>query len=91
MKKKRKYINIHFLGDSKESNEFAKQFLERRSKFKNIQRAKQAHNDDLCQPAPAVNPGIADFTEVKVSFAKIFITILKYIKISGKTQKTKKK
>ncbi|KAL5289831.1 GIGYF1 family protein [Megaselia abdita] len=59
------YIRAYF-GDNKESNDFAKQFLERRSKFKNIQRARQAHNDDLCQPAPAVNPGATDITEIKV-------------------------
>lgn len=81
---------MSFLGDSKESNEFAKQFLEKRSKFKNIQRARQAHNDDLCQPAPAVNPGATDFTEVKVSLIFIYELIFIFI-FRRENQRNKKK
>jgi PERQ amino acid-rich with GYF domain-containing protein len=54
------------LGETKECAEFAKQFLERRSKYKNQQRA-QAHVDDMCSPAPAINPNQSnEFQEVKV-------------------------
>lgn len=52
-------------GESKDSAEFARQFLERRSKYKNQLRALNAHTDDLCQPAPAITPS-SDFQEVKV-------------------------
>lgn len=53
-------------GETKECTEFAKQFLERRSKYKNQQRAANAHIDDMCSPAPAITPS-NDFQEVKVS------------------------
>lgn len=43
-------------GETKECSEFAKQFLERRSKYKNMQRAANAHIDDMCSPAPAITP-----------------------------------
>jgi PERQ amino acid-rich with GYF domain-containing protein len=53
-----------YLGETKECLEFAKQFLERRSKYKNMQRAQNAHIDDMCSPAPAITPS-NDFQEVK--------------------------
>lgn len=56
----------NFTGETKECTEFAKQFLERRSKYKNQQRAQNAHIDDMCSPAPAINPSSNDFQEVKV-------------------------
>lgn len=56
-----------YLGESKEANEFTKQYLERRSKLKNEQRALKSHIDDMCAPAPAINPSSSnDFQEVKV-------------------------
>lgn len=45
-----------FAGETKECGEFAKHFLERRSKYKNQQRAANAHIDDMCSPAPALTP-----------------------------------
>jgi PERQ amino acid-rich with GYF domain-containing protein len=58
------YVRL-YLGDGKEVQEFARQFLERRSKWRSAQRA--AHlEDDMCVPAPAVNPLTTDFQEVKV-------------------------
>lgn len=56
-----------YLGESRECAEFAKQFLERRCKYKNQQRAQYAHIDDMCSPAPAINPS-NEFQEVKVFF-----------------------
>ncbi|EDW10895.1 GIGYF family protein Gyf [Drosophila mojavensis] len=53
------YVRI-YLGEGKESSEFAKQFLERRSKYKSLQRAQNAHNDDMCKPAPAITPSCND-------------------------------
>ncbi|XP_043260032.1 GRB10-interacting GYF protein 2-like isoform X1 [Colletes gigas] len=54
-----------YLGDDKRNSEFAKQFLEKRSKWRSAQRP-QAQADDLCKPAPAVNPNApAEFQEVK--------------------------
>lgn len=58
------------LGETKEFSEFAKQFLERRSKQRNQQRLQKAHIDDMCSPAPAITPAISgangEFQEVKV-------------------------
>ncbi|XP_076756248.1 GIGYF family protein Gyf isoform X1 [Xylocopa sonorina] len=54
-----------YLGDNKQSSEFAKQFLEKRSKWRSAQRP-QVQADDLCKPAPAVNPNAPpEFQEVK--------------------------
>lgn len=55
-------------GETKECGEFAKHFLERRSKYKNQQRAANAHIDDMCSPAPAITPAsLADGPEAKVN------------------------
>lgn len=64
-------ISFYFVGETKECTEFAKQFLERRSKQRNQQRLQNAHIDDMCSPAPAITPSInsginSDFQEVKV-------------------------
>nr|CAD7444087.1 unnamed protein product [Timema bartmani]CAD7461097.1 unnamed protein product [Timema tahoe] len=53
-----------YLGDGKETHEFSRQFLERRSKWRSLNRSAPAE-DDMCTPAPAVNPLTTDFTEVK--------------------------
>lgn len=58
---------INLTGETKECTEFGKQYLERRSKYKNLQRAANAHIDDMCVPAPAITPSM-DFQEVKVTF-----------------------
>lgn len=54
-----------YLGDSKEVKEFAKQYLERRSKARNAQKEREVE-DDILAPAPAVNPTSSEFQEVKV-------------------------
>ncbi|KYN44879.1 hypothetical protein ALC56_00875 [Trachymyrmex septentrionalis] len=60
----KEYVRV-YLGDTKQSAEFAKQFLEKRSKWRSAQRP-QAQADDLCKPAPAINPNApAEFQEVK--------------------------
>lgn len=60
----KEYVRV-YLGDSKQSTEFAKQFLEKRSKWRSAQRP-QAQVDNLCKPAPAVNPNAStEFQEVK--------------------------
>ncbi|XP_055688107.1 GIGYF family protein Gyf [Lutzomyia longipalpis] len=63
------YIRM-YLGETKECTEFAKQFLERRSKYKNQIRAQNAHVDDMCSPAPAITPS-TDCQEVKGKGKKI--------------------
>lgn len=50
------FFFLGVLGETKECSEFAKHFLERRSKYKNQQRAANAHIDDMCSPAPAITP-----------------------------------
>jgi len=60
------YLNI-ISGEGKDSSDFVKQFLERRSKYKSLQRAQNAHNDDMCKPAPAITPSSNDNGENKVS------------------------
>jgi PERQ amino acid-rich with GYF domain-containing protein len=58
-----------YLGESREAKEFAKQFLEQRSRWRQLQRSvQQGEEDNMCIPAKAVNPGQAtDFHEVKVT------------------------
>uniref|UniRef100_A0A1B0CYM1 Uncharacterized protein n=1 Tax=Phlebotomus papatasi TaxID=29031 RepID=A0A1B0CYM1_PHLPP len=58
-------INSTVDRETKECSEFAKQFLERRSKYKNQIRAQNAHVDDMCVPAPAITPS-TDCQEVKM-------------------------
>lgn len=60
------YVRM-YLGETKQCTEFAKQFLEKRSKWRSSQRP-QVQADDLCKPAPAVNPNAGmEFQEVKVN------------------------
>ncbi|CAG0885994.1 unnamed protein product [Darwinula stevensoni] len=54
-----------YLGDGKSSQDFARQFLERRSNWRNAQKDKKSPEDSMHGPAPAVNPNTADFQEVK--------------------------
>ncbi|KAH8252384.1 hypothetical protein KR038_000938 [Drosophila bunnanda] len=64
------YVRI-YLGEGKDSLDFAKQFLERRSKYKSLQRAQNAHNDDMCKPAPAITPSSNDNTDNKNKQKKV--------------------
>lgn len=91
---------IQFTGETKECVEFAKNFLERRSRYKNQQRAANAHIDDMCSPAPAITPA-ADCQETKVknilnvSQLRYFL-FTQYMKLysskkQGKGKKEKKK
>ncbi|TMW47300.1 hypothetical protein DOY81_007620 [Sarcophaga bullata] len=64
------YIRM-YLGESKEYIDFAKQFLERRSKYKNLQRAQNAHDDDLCKPALAITPSVNDNSDNKGKQKKV--------------------
>ncbi|XP_026331904.1 GRB10-interacting GYF protein 2-like isoform X3 [Hyposmocoma kahamanoa] len=55
-----------YLGESKDSSDFARQFLERRSKLLRV--GMVTPSDDLCSPAIAVNPRTtsgSDYQEVK--------------------------
>ncbi|XP_043947154.1 GIGYF family protein Gyf isoform X1 [Drosophila biarmipes] len=63
------YVRI-YLGEGKESLDFARQFLERRSKYKSLQRAQNAHNDDMCKPAPAITPSTNDYADSKKKVKK---------------------
>lgn len=89
-----KYL-IRFLGEAKECSEFAKQFLERRSKQRNQQRLQNAHIDDMCQPAPAITPinsGISsDFQEVNIQQIEELKVIEFYYNFQGKNKKVKAK
>lgn len=61
----KEYVRM-YLGDTKQAGEFGKQFLEKRSRWKSSQRP-QTQADDLCKPAPAINPNVStEFQEVKV-------------------------
>lgn len=68
-----------YLGNGQDAREFAKNFVERRSKWRNAQK-KAIAEDDMCKPAQAVNPNDGDFLEVKVlspeKLFKIFIFAL---------------
>ncbi|CAH2103108.1 unnamed protein product [Euphydryas editha] len=54
-----------YLGESKDANDFARHFLERRSKLLRV--GMVTPSDDLCSPAMAVNPraSLSDYQEVK--------------------------
>jgi PERQ amino acid-rich with GYF domain-containing protein len=62
-----------YLGDGKEAKEFSREFLERRSRWKNARKEGGAggsgrdFEDNLCRPASAINPNSNEFQEVKVS------------------------
>lgn len=60
-----------YLGDGREAREFSREFLERRSRWKNARKGRddgETAEDNLCRPASAVNPNQNDFQEVKVRF-----------------------
>ncbi|CAH0716719.1 unnamed protein product, partial [Brenthis ino] len=54
-----------YLGESKDSGDFARQFLEKRSKLLRV--GTVTPSDDLCSPAIAVNPraSLSDYQEIK--------------------------
>ncbi|XP_043245024.1 GRB10-interacting GYF protein 2-like isoform X2 [Amphibalanus amphitrite] len=54
---------LSYLGENKEASEFARQFLERRSRWKNA--TKRVESDDMYGPARAVNPASNEFQEAK--------------------------
>ncbi|CAG5132809.1 unnamed protein product, partial [Candidula unifasciata] len=52
----REYMKT-YLGDTKESRDFARQFVEKRNYFRNQARLeKQQEEDSIWGPAPAINP-----------------------------------
>ncbi|CAK1554756.1 unnamed protein product [Leptosia nina] len=56
----------YYLGESKDSSDFSRQFLERRSKLLRV--GTVTPSDDLCSPAMAINPrttSLSDYQEVK--------------------------
>ncbi|XP_037075705.1 GIGYF family protein CG11148-like [Pollicipes pollicipes] len=53
-----------YLGDGKETKEFARQFMERRSRWKNASKRKESE-DNMYGPARAVNPASNEFQEIK--------------------------
>ncbi len=63
------YVRL-YLGEGKDAKEFAKQFLDQRSRWRQMQRnVQQYEEDNMCIPAKAINPGqSSDFHEVKVTF-----------------------
>lgn len=46
----------NYIGEGKGAKNFAKEYLERRSKYKNSLKAAPNHEDDLLTPAAAINP-----------------------------------
>src|SRR5262249_53335667 len=57
-----------YLGDTREARDFCRDFVERRSRWKNSRKEKD--DDSLCRPASAVNPNQNEFQEVKVRKSK---------------------
>jgi len=58
-----------YLGDGRDAREFGREFLERRSRWKNSRKdggESSGFEDNLCRPAAAVNPNQNEFQEVKV-------------------------
>ena len=73
-----------YLGEGKEAKEFAKQFLEQRSKWRQSQRnVQQYEEDNMCIPAKAVNPGqVSDFHEVKVHHRYLFSHLIQLLTVN---------
>ncbi|OXA51693.1 GRB10-interacting GYF protein 2 [Folsomia candida] len=62
-----------YLGDGKEAKEFSREFLERRSRWKNARKGDgltSSMEDNLCRPASAINPNSNEFQEVKAKGKK---------------------
>jgi PERQ amino acid-rich with GYF domain-containing protein len=49
-----------YIGDGKGPKNFAKEYVERRSKWKNSLKSARRFEDDLLTPAAAINPNEAD-------------------------------
>lgn len=52
-----------YIGETKAHRLFAKEYLERRSAWKNSQKARKNFDDDLLTPAAAINPNDPDFVD----------------------------
>merc|ERR1712083_762332 len=50
----------NYIGDGKGPKNFAKDYVERRSKWRNALKSKKKFEDDLLTPAAAINPNIDD-------------------------------
>ena len=56
-----------YIGEGKSAKNFAKEYLERRSRYRNAAKQRTQHEDDLLTPAAAVNPNAgsdSDFVPV---------------------------
>merc|ERR1711997_800149 len=49
-----------YIGDGKGPKNFSKEYVERRSKWRNALKSKKRFEDDLLTPAAAINPNIED-------------------------------
>ena len=45
-----------YIGEGKSAKNFAKEYLERRSRYRNAAKQRRQYEDDLLTPAAAVNP-----------------------------------
>ena len=52
-----------YVGEGKAQKKFATDYLERRSRWKNAQKAGVRYEDDLTTPATALTPGDGEFQE----------------------------
>ncbi len=52
-----------YIGEAKAHKIFAKEYLERRSAWKNSQKPRKNFDDDLLTPAAAINPNEPDFSD----------------------------
>ena len=52
-----------YIGETKAHKNFAREYLERRSAWKNSMKAKRNFEDDLLTPAAAINPNEPDFAD----------------------------
>ena len=62
------YRQVHdyirnYIGEAKAHKNFAKEYLERRSQWKNSMKARRNFEDDLLTPAAAINPNDPDFLD----------------------------
>ena len=71
-----------YIGESKSAKNFAKEYPERRSRYRNAAKQRRQYEDDLLTPAAAVNPNAgadSDFVPVTNAVNQVgFFPILKF-------------
>ena len=74
----------NYIGDGKGPKNFAKDYVERRSKWRNALKSKKKFEDDLLTPAAAINPNNDDEVRNSINIARTIVHSI--CLIAGKLQ-----